>query len=143
MKDFIKKKGARIVVTVLLILSIGFNFKLFFDLKNNMKKAGRINVVGTFITDNPINPEYFVFSRDNKFYYYRQFQFIKHGTYTLDRNIITLNIKDSHEYVVYISDPYSSEKIYYLNQEKDAVFEFNKIADYGIFANVQISELEE
>lgn len=119
-------KNIPIIITFGLVMSIGYNIAL----KTQLNAYEKPQIIGTYITTNDptLNAEYLVFTREQEFFKYQQFNMQDTGIYEYYNNIATLNGQKKYKLAL------SGDNIYFFNQ--DEVVTYTKISDVELFVNV-------
>lgn len=130
MKQFLRKNITAAILTILLILSVSYNIYLVSEIS-----AGKTDIVGTFSTEKPGeapgDPQYFVFTRDGVFYYYKQFEFLEKGTYIVGGTQVALK-GGTMEADLVLCD----KQLYFFDPKQNEVSAFYKISREALFVNV-------
>lgn len=139
MKKYILKivsfllKNTRIVVLItLLCISVSYNIKLKTELDKFLVYK---DIKGTYImqSDNPHDPEYFVFLKEGKFYRYKQFQLLDTGSYKkIYDNGYILKSDNIDEYIIY-----SNEQFHFYDRKQNNILIYSKISNTPTFINIR------
>jgi len=123
-----------LILSILLFLSLLYNFKLKSELDRFLLTS---NIWGTYRVENSGGPnpdaEYFVFTYNNSYYKYKQFEVLDKGTFeNIYDNVYILKSENTDEYIVY-----SDKRFHFYDRERNTVIPFTKISDNPLFINIR------